>query len=355
VIDWLTIVLDCYHKPVNGGRVISVMPDGSVEWDTPKRLQVEGSYSSTIFVRTVERSGYLHDGQYGTQLWISGNPSKYFQGHNLFGSDDLPRLGAAFIFDVCARLGIKLLPADRQRVERGDYQLNRVDSTGMFELGDVLEVRAWIREAAKVMRGKYQSAKLDKGSTLYLGQNSRRISLKAYCKADELKAHPLPAEIPYDEYCKLVFYAQNKLRLEVVMRAMWLKSRGLERASAWGYNTARDLLKERLQAVNLPENLPLPVASLDALEELPARLKLAYQSWVQGHDLRKLMSKATFYRYRSELLKFGIDLNSPPRKVEESNVVPMWRYLVAEPAGVPEWAIGTPLYFDPSKPNLRVL
>jgi II/X family phage/plasmid replication protein len=128
---------------------------------------------------------------------------------------------------------------------------------------------------------------------------------------------------------------------------MELKRRSLERGRAWGYDTPTVLLGERIKALDLPENIPLK--TVDQVEGLSPRLVLAYRSWLQGEDLRALLPKNTFYRYRTELLKHGIDLSTPPRKAEVSNVIPLWRYLVAEPVGVPEWAKGTPLYFDPSQ------
>lgn len=349
MIDWLTVVITALHKPVNGGRVISLDQEGEILWDIDKRLEVEGSYSSKVVVRTIESYGGV-----GLKLWISGNPSKYFQGHNLFGSHDLPKLARAFVLDVVGKLGIELRPEDRELVNLGMYQLTRVDCTGMFDLPSREDVRAWIREASKVMKGKYQSAKLHSSEqTVYLGQESRRVSLKAYCKADELDKRPLPGDLPHQDHENLLRFAENKLRVEVTFRSMWLKRRGLETVMHWGYNTASDLLRERLGAVNLPENVPLVNQDQD-LEHLPPRLRAVYKLWAQGEDLRNLYPKRTYYRYRAELLKEGIDLNSPPRKAETSNVVPMWRYLVAEPAGVPEWALGTPLYFDPSRP-LRAL
>ena len=49
------------------------------------------------------------------------------------------------------------------------------------------------------------------------------------------------------------------------------------------------------------------------------------------------MSKTAFYRWRKQLLEYGIDiaiLNQDNR----SNVVPLIRYLEAEPAQIPDWA-----------------
>jgi II/X family phage/plasmid replication protein len=84
-------------------------------------------------------------------------------------------------------------------------------------------------------------------------------------------------------------------------------------------------------------------ANLDAI---PPRLRTVYQLWADGHDLRELFSRPTFYRHRKALLALGIDIAvKQPRDV--SNVVPLVVTLVGREVGVPDWARGTPLYFDP--------
>jgi II/X family phage/plasmid replication protein len=61
-----------------------------------------------------------------------------------------------------------------------------------------------------------------------------------------------------------------------------------------------------------------------------------------------MFSKSGFYKYRAELLPHGIDIATLMPK-EVSNVVPLYRVLEAKPAQVPEWAIGTRLYFEPRR------
>lgn len=90
----------------------------------------------------------------------------------------------------------------------------------------------------------------------------------------------------------------------------------------------------------------------DSLDGLPGRLIAVYKLWKDGEDLRALYPKASFYRYRAELLKHGIDINvRQPAKPE--NVIPLVRVLRPEAISqVPDWAVGTELYFDP-KHNKR--
>jgi II/X family phage/plasmid replication protein len=82
---------------------------------------------------------------------------------------------------------------------------------------------------------------------------------------------------------------------------------------------------------------------------LPARLVAAYELWKQGADLRAMYPRATFYRYRGDFLKKGIDIAiRQPSKPD--NIIPLVRVLRPEAISqVPDWAVGTSLYFDPKK------
>ena len=60
-----------------------------------------------------------------------------------------------------------------------------------------------------------------------------------------------------------------------------------------------------------------------------------------------MLPRRTFYRHRTALLAHGIDIGVKQERVPESNVVPLRAVLHAFPVGVPDWAIGTPLYFEP--------
>lgn len=86
----------------------------------------------------------------------------------------------------------------------------------------------------------------------------------------------------------------------------------------------------------------------DTITSLPPRLQAAYQLWKDGHDLRAMFPRPTFYRYRSQLLPHGIDIAVKQHRTE-SNVVPLPVVLHAYPAQIPAWAVGTPLYFEPRR------
>ena len=90
-----------------------------------------------------------------------------------------------------------------------------------------------------------------------------------------------------------------------------------------------------ISKLQLSENMALDQS---ILETLPKSLTPVYALWEQGQDLRRFYSKTAFYRWRSRLLEYGIDISILKDKEEQSNVVPMIRYLEAVPMGIPDWA-----------------
>ena len=193
-------------------------------------------------------------------------------------------------------------------------------------------------------RGRGQ---LCKGSTLYFGKSSRRWSLKFYAKGQELdaKGHELPKSLDLRD--KLIEYAQPALRSELTLRSMQLKDIDLQLAANWPRNAEgiTHLFNGYMKGLHMSDVRRIPAENLDSL---PSGCRLAYQSWLEGHDLKGMLTHRTFYRYRSQMLPFGVDLATVNAR-ENVNVVPLVRVLEAVPMAIPEWAIETPLYFDPSR------
>jgi II/X family phage/plasmid replication protein len=169
--------------------------------------------------------------------------------------------------------------------------------------------------------------------------------LKAYSKGDEIhaKGHQLPLAL-YDT--SLAAFADDLLRVELQLRGKELKENSLHLAANWGDNTASEVFASYLSRLQISE---ATMIDSDTLKDVPPRLQLAYQAWKDGHDLRQTLPRATWYRYRKELMEYGVDIALQQPGREESNVVPLRVVLHAHPVSVPDWALGTDLYFDPPK------
>lgn len=355
MIDWLTISIPFLHNEcINNGFIISVSPEGSTEWLTEKSRVVQGSHMASLQIRSEEPCG---DDLY-SRIRLSGNVVKFLQGHNVWGSDQL------FDLALCAFMRVFeliQLPFDPQQLAHSVYQgrITRVDLTENYDVGSETQASEFLYALERSATLRHRGAgKLDRrGTTLYFGKHSRRWALKVYLKYQELLAHkPKLISCP-DDLPKVTNYAKGLVRFEVVLRGKELDGLGLGWVFQWDNCLAADVYNRYLSKLNCSENMKTS-AHLPSLEGLPARLVAVVNLWYEGHDLKTMYPRATFYRYKAEVKKhLNLDISiAPPngKKGEaSSNVIPLIRVLEAQPKPIPEWAYGSDLFFEP--PSYRAL
>jgi len=339
-IDWITAKIPFFVSgKLNGGNIINTTPDGEIEYTIDKRLPVTGSYDSRLSVRTSE----VLPGTNDTYLIeLSGNPVKWFQGHNIFGSDDLPNL----IYETVLKLSNILdLPQPEEylsAIRKGIFTLSRVDITAMYSLQTRSDVYSWLNHAEKTCRTRSGTA-MSKGTTVYMNKTSQRWNVVMYSKGQELEKHSLPREL---QGGSLETYADNKLRVELRLKQKELAKIGLSNGKPWLALDVWPLFKDYVGRVEMTEHSIRP----ENLLEIPKFARTTYRLWLLGDDVRQYVSKAKFYKDRKALLEMGIDISVPkPVDNENINVVPLKRVLELKPAGIPEWAYGTNLVFEPRK------
>lgn len=341
MIDWVTCELPLAHAPLESGLVCKVSPDGDLEWAVRCRVQVQGSHESSIQVRSIGGDGAGE----ATGLHFSGNPSKFLQGHNVFGSDDLVLLMYDAFIAICRSLNLTPSVGEVRKVKQGIYPLSMVDINQSYELPTRQDVLAWIRAAeykSRTRHGRPQS----KGGTLYWGKSSQRWSLKVYSKGEEIEAskHQLPEALQATSIPK---WANNKLRLELRIKRKQLAEHGITEARDLTDNRAREIFFEYARKLDMKEQIAL---TTEQQLKLPQRLRSTYVLWRSGEDLRSTLPKPTYYRHRKELLAHGIDIAIARDTIDRSNVVPLIRVLEATPASIPEWAFSQRLIHRSAKP-----
>jgi hypothetical protein len=52
MIDWQRKLYQVLHNPIPVGRILSIDHDGTMEWQSPKSIQVRGSYESSVKIRS---------------------------------------------------------------------------------------------------------------------------------------------------------------------------------------------------------------------------------------------------------------------------------------------------------------
>lgn len=316
-----------------GRSIRTKVVDGfeQLEYEVSHRLTVEGSHDSSITLRSLT----------DRTIEISGNPVKFLQGHNVFGTNDLKYLIATLFDALCKIEELKLTPTDIEydAIQDGEYRLSRVDVNEHYSFPTEQQAKAWLRAAGRSANMRYRGAGLFKEGTLYFVPSSRRYVPKIYHKGDEItsnaKGHKLPdalLQIP-----QLLDYAKKSLRFEIKILSTQLNEWHLHSGCNWTPEVATLLIKNQfLDKLQLSDNMTL---SDDVLTSLPRNLVAPYTLWTAGHDLRQFYSKAQFYKHRKALLAYTIDISVLQEKeVQSNNIVPMISCLNAQPMGIPQWA-----------------
>jgi len=337
MIDWLDIVIKVPHTPIQAGHMISVLPCGEVEWDSAKLKPVPGSYDTSVRVRSQGAAS----ADLAAEIYISGNPSKFLQGHNVFGSNNISALASAMVKQIFAFLDIQdaLTIA---RIARGDFSVKRVDITESWafpsrrEVKDVLGCMA-IKSRSRMGRPN------TRGGTVYHGQNSRRHTFKFYCKGEELDAgkkhrlHESLIDTPIKDF------ADNLLRGELTLRSKELNDLELNTGSDLTPEVISGLFVDYFGRIDMAAQADIPSEEILALSR---SLRSSYLLWKEGINLRSMMSETTFYRHRAGLLPSGVDIALPCEK-SDVNVVRMVRTITGVPVGTPDWAYEQGLVFQP--------
>ena len=328
MIDWVTAKLPCDNN-LRSGCVAKLDADGNVEWLSESWLPVTGSYEMNFMIKSLSPQ----------TIQVSGNPAKWLQGHNLFGTNDLKALMAAFfsqLYEIMAEDGLNPTIEQIDAITEGRYTVSRVDINETWFLKNQYDVKAWIRAAGEKMSMPYRGKGVFSGDTLYFGKGSKYFFLKCYSKGDEInhKKSNFPDAL---RTTQMLEYADKSLRLELVLCSKALREWGLSEPCNWTLDKPKMLLLQVVRSLDMSNNFKL---SDEILNSLPRKLRTYYKLWLYGEDLRQDMSRPTFYRVRKQLKAYDIDI-ALVRDIDKAadNVIPLIRVLEAEPVGIPDWAI----------------
>lgn len=334
--DWLSM----YQRhgrtdlpKISDGAVIHVDKDGVIDRSTLRRWKVEGSHKTGVMVRC--------DGE---TVWFDGNVSKFGRPDNVFGysfRECLLRINL-----ILESLGLPPFGEGESFVTNFEGQprtvwtgakVTRIDLTQNHSVGSKEDAYHFMRWLAGQQASRLKTGTWGEGETVDFGRGSRRIMLKAYLKAEELRRHNRAA-------AKEGSFSQEKS--EYVERlAEWCDSVGLVRVEATfkatklhdmacNYLGSFDMKQLEIEFQQYCEVMTRASAEVEELTDLPKQLLATYRMWQAGDDVTARMSRATFFRHRRELLPYGVDI------AVKSNVVPMktrTRVIKLGPVSMPDF------------------
>ena len=313
--DWVTasIVSESARNrlapPFQTGRILKISPQGEVTQEFSSRSSSVGSYDSSLSFRA----------PYPFQLEMSGNPTKFLQGHNLFGSDDFENLFfvAGAMSAINANSPFPLPHCFNFIDDKGalipkhsltEFRPTRLDLTRSYRFENNETARAWLRTVGASAHSRHKN-RLATDGTIYYGQTSSRWTFKIYHKFDEInsggKGHQLSEKLLGKDRQALLDWSAGVVRFELTLRRKEIEKLPI------GFNTL-DVWKAYYSKIQFNENSG--AIDMNQLTKVSPRVKMAYVSWKSGQDLRAVLPRNTFYNYRKILLGIGIDIAVPPTK-----------------------------------------
>jgi hypothetical protein len=308
-IDWLSGFVRPTGMPpgmplYDTGKVLVLKPGGELDHEHSGATTLAGSFDNRLLIRTPDLQS----------LYLSGNPTKYFQGHNLFGPTDVCGLFFRTGIEVRENLGLFPGPSTWNSLKFSGPELTRIDITRSYRFPTANAARSWLRNNASQARTRHGSPSLATDGTLTFGSGSSYWRFVVYHKLDELqskkKGHRLPDNLPNRE--KLQDWATGVVRFELRLFAKEMHRLML---NPYRLITRGDLLTLWEQYFGKIEfNRNVEAMKPDLIEhQLKPRYQATLALWRTGQDLRDIYPKNTFYRYRREIMEStGIDIASPP-------------------------------------------
>jgi II/X family phage/plasmid replication protein len=193
MLDWFTGLVGYDGAALKLNRFMEVTPEGEIRSSFERRMPVKSSFETNVLVGRSSSTEAMRKASdkyilecADTVLEISGNPVKWFQGHNAYGVS-VSQLSSV-ILDFVRALPEGMRPPDADSPLWPAVHRSRVDTTVMVGLDSHNIVHEWLQVAGSTTRSAHGRPMVS-GDTVYWGAGSRRWRMKAYCKFCELEAH----------------------------------------------------------------------------------------------------------------------------------------------------------------------
>lgn len=308
MLDWFSGYVGYDASQLELGVFFEVDKHGELVRKVPRWETARGSFEAGIQVTRGSATGAMlgaaaEAGFVCSQevLRVSGNPSKFLQGHNVAGPS-VAMLGPV-LRAMVREFKDGMRPPDADARQLPSVHRSRVDVTTSVDLGTHEAVHDWLQLAAVTTRSRHGRA-MDSHGTVYWGKTSRRWTLKAYCKHCELRKH-LPLDLPENLLSALMEWTRPLLRIELCLRRPELEHRGtLSESLIWDFFS-------RVEFATM-------ATTREPQTNLRPQAKLALRAWYNGSDLTVDLPRRTLYRYRRQILdETGVDILLPAVKQDD--------------------------------------
>lgn len=198
------------------------------------------------------------------------------------------------------------------------------------------------RRLSRVSKSAFGNESISFGMPSRKGQRLHR-GVVIYRKGPEMLAHAkgdeAKARIKTSPEFQLAMDT-GLVRVECKFGALYLRGHNLRYSG--------DITMAKLIALYNRETAPLLLARADntvrLVDAMPPKLRMSALTWIDGRDVRCLVSASTFKRHRKALLEYGLDISEPRRADGRPNAEDaLQRMLDAlpqhslQPLAAPDW------------------
>lgn len=299
LIDTVAVLIEVGHKSLR--KIAQNNPN--ITWNGNYQLQVHSPFSATIKARVFSR-------EKGTKLMIEASIPKFLSGQNIVGLEELFEPCKQLIFAVLEQMRVEPTAAERRKINRGKFEVNRVDYALHCDCGTPERAAAVMAAVRSLMYAKAKDFSAYGIETVYAGQHSNRWTFRIYRKDLEIekRGRGLPVSVYRRDY--LIAKVQNCARMELVLRAPELKRLGLNAPMAWNIEEARQRMQVWLNRLSTAGGV---VPNIDHLGELTSVQQMKLLLWLGGNRTAFTNSPTTFAATRKTVLaKTGIEIRGEP-------------------------------------------
>ena len=299
LIDTVAVLIDVDHKSLR--KIAQNNPN--ITWNGNYLLEVHSPFSAKIKARVFSR-------EKGTKLMIEASLPKFLTGQNIVGLEELFEPCKQLIFAVLEQMRIEPTEAERRKIQRGRFEMKRVDYALHCDCGTPNRAAAVMAAIRSLMYAKAKDPGSYGDETVYAGQHSNRWTFRIYRKDLEIKkrGRGLPANVYRRDY--LIAKVQNCARMELVLRAPELKRLGLNDPLAWNVEAARQRMQVWIDRLSTAGGV---VPNIEHLKDLTRTEQMKLLLWLGGHLTAFTKTHSTFVATRKIILeKTGIDIRGEP-------------------------------------------
>lgn len=319
---------DAFEKSINPetGEIRPAFDALKAEYTVSRRMEHEGSYDTKVSVRCD-----------GRRVELSGNVGRFGRTDNLFGLPVLETINRAN--EILAALGLPPFSCVQRNAPAAltdnflrshNAQITRVDLTANFSAGSrdaAFRVLHWMSGQGSSRNSGNNPRNYGNGITW--NEGSKRHYSKLYFKADELGEH-VSQEVR--DYCE----NNGILRFEVSIKARELADRGLQSMMGWASVTKEGTRMENVIFGKFADVLTRNQVTVTEIQDIPGKLGLVARSYLNGENPYETQHTAerTRRRWRSDLLKYGIDIAQP---IDVTRLTQRVRVIDLQPMAAPSW------------------